>query len=167
MHLADRIRNCKRRDRPAHAPSGHAVSLRHPIDGDGPLAHSFQAGNRNVFRPIVKNVLVDLVGDGKHVKFHAQIANQFQLCASEYFSRRIIRSIQDDRLGLVMKRRPQFALVERPLSVRHARRTQFHKPRLGATQDRVRSIVLVERLEDHDFIARIAHRQQGRNHALG
>src|SRR5437899_8959316 len=44
---------------PSHAPSGHGVSLRHAIDGDGALAHSIQSRDRDVLRAVVKNVLVD------------------------------------------------------------------------------------------------------------
>ena len=82
MHLANRIRDRGRRNRPAHAPSRDAVAFRKPVDSDRPIAHAVEAGERNVFRAIVKNVLVDFVGDGEHVVFDAQIANQFQFLAA-------------------------------------------------------------------------------------
>ena len=37
----------------------------------------------------------------------------------------------------------------------------------GARQDRVRAVILVERLEHHDLVARIEDRQHRRDHALG
>ena len=43
----------------------------------------------------------------------------------------------------------------------------LHEARHGAGDDAVGSVVLVVRLEDHDFVARIEHGEQRREHRLG
>src|SRR5258708_29749122 len=71
MHLADRVRDGGRRNRPTDSPSGDAVAFREPVDGDRSVAHAVEPREGNVLRSIIKNVLVDFVGDGKHVVFDA------------------------------------------------------------------------------------------------
>ena len=44
---------------------------------------------------------------------------------------------------------------------------QGHVTGHGAGQDGVGTVVLVERLEDHDFVARVDRRQHGGDHRFG
>src|SRR6266403_6358094 len=121
MHLADRVRNGRRRNRPSDAPSRDAVALREPVDGDRALAHPVEARERDMFRSIVKNVLVDFVGDGEHVVLNAHVTNQFQFFPAEHLAGRVVWRVNDDGFGLVLtglvlKSLAQFLFVERPLS---------------------------------------------------
>jgi hypothetical protein len=43
-------------------------------------------------------------------------------------------------------------------------RTQLHEAWLGATENRIRSVVFVEGFKNNNFLAGIANRQQGGNH---
>src|SRR4029077_8088769 len=134
---------------------------------DGALAHTLKRSYRNVPGAVVENVFVDFIGDGKYVEFHAQVADQLKFAAGKHFAGGIVRSIYDDRFSLTVKRRSQLAFIECPLAVRRVWRTQLHKPRLGAGNDRIRSVIFIERFEDHDLVAGIAHRQQGRDDGFG
>ena len=69
-----------------------------------------------MFGPVIQNVLVDLIRDREHIELHAQITNQLQLRPRKNFPRRIVRRIQNDRLRILVERRPQFFFIERPLA---------------------------------------------------
>jgi len=95
--------------------------------------------------------------------------HQLQLRPRKNFAGGIIGRVDYDGFSLVVKRRPQLALVKRPLAIdiRLSRRTQPHIPRLRPRDNRIRPIVFVKRFEDDDLISRIAHRQQSGNDGLG
>src|SRR5580658_11068861 len=102
-----------------------------------------------MLRSIVKNVLVDLVGDGEHVVFNAQVTNQFQFLPAEHLAGWVVWRVNNDGLGLrlavlVQKSLAQFLFVERPLVSRFLRRSQTDEARPGSAENRVRPIVLVE-----------------------
>ncbi len=61
---------------------------------------------------VIKNVFVNFIGDGEDVEFNAQVADQFQFATGEHLAGRVVRRIHDDRFGLMVKSRPQFALIE-------------------------------------------------------
>src|SRR5579862_10004501 len=121
-----------------------------------------------MLRPIVKNVLIDLVRDREHVIFDTQIANQLQFLPAENLARRIVRRVHDDGLGtmrgslvltdlwLRLKSLAQFLFVERPLASRHLWWPQTDKTRLRSAQHSVGPIVLIERLKHHDLVALVA-----------
>src|SRR5260370_41131882 len=114
-----------------------------------------------MLRSIVKNVLVDFVGDGEDVVFDTQVANQFQFFSAESLAGRVVWRVNDDGLGvrlmgliwagLVLESFAPFLFVERPLAPCRLWWTQADKARLGSAQNRVRAVVLVEGLEDHHF----------------
>ena len=126
------------------------------------FAHAFERRERNVLRAVVKHVLVDFVGDREAVPAHAKIANDLEFGALENFSRGIIRRIENDRFRRGTKGRGEFVGIERPI-----RRLQLHESRRGARKNRVRPVIFVERLEDHDFVARIDDRHHRRHHRFG
>src|SRR5580704_1792526 len=167
MNFANRICDRRRRHRPPHPPSCHAVTLRQTINRDRSLAHTFEARHRNVLRAVVKNMLVDLIRDGQNVELNTQIANQFQFAACENLASRIVGRVENYRFGPMMKSRTQLALIKRPFTVGCNRWTQLHEYRLRAGQHRVRPVILVKRFEDHHLVALVANRQQRRNHGLG
>src|SRR5579862_6150301 len=109
---------------------------------------------------LVKDVLVDLVGNREDVELDAQVANQFQFRPREYLASRIVRRIENDRFRVLVEGAAQFFLVECPLAAVDRRWTELHKLRLRATENRVGPVILVEGLEDDYFIARVAHRKQ-------
>src|ERR1039457_5538021 len=112
-----------------------------------------------MLRSIVENVLVDFVGDGEHIVFDTQVANQFQFFPAEHLAGGVVWRVKDYRLrvmlrGLVLKSFAQLLFVEHPLApplaaplaFRCLRWTQTDEARLGSAQNRVWPIVLVERL---------------------
>ena len=119
-----------------------------------------------MFRIVIKDVLVNFVRDRQNVELHTQITNQLQFRAGEHLAGWIIGSIEDDSFSVIVKSRSQLAFIEGPLAIRCARRTEFHEARPGATENRIRTIVLVERFENHDLIARVADREQRRDHGF-
>ena len=56
----------------------------------------------------------------------------------------------------------QFVAVEIP-----ARRMELHEARRGAGENRVRAVILVERLEDDDFVAGVDDAHHRRHHGFG
>ncbi len=103
----------------------------------------------------------------EHVVLNAKVADEFEFLPAEHLAGRVIRRVQDDRLGVVPEGLAQFDFVERPLAVRGFGRMQFDEARLGAAQDRIRAVVFVERLEDDDLVALVADGEQGRDHGFG
>src|ERR1035441_5162789 len=74
-----------------------------------------------MLRSIVENVLVDFVGDGEHIVFNTQVANQFKLFPAEPLAGGVVWRVKDYRLrvmlrGLVLKSFAQLLFVERPLA---------------------------------------------------
>ena len=115
-----------------------------------------------MLRAVINNVLVNFIGDGEGIPAHAEIANKFQFFAREYFSRGIVRRIDDDGLGLGAEGARQFVAIEIPV-----RRLQLHEARRGAGKNRVGAVILVERLEDDDFVAGIDDAHHGGHHGFG
>ena len=120
MHFADRIRDRRRSDGPSHAPSGDTVGFRKAIDGDRAIGHAVEARDRDVLGVVVDDVLVNFVGDGDDIELDAEIANQFEFRQGEHFAGGIVRRVQNDRLGVVVKGGTQFAFIEGPLAIRRA-----------------------------------------------
>ena len=60
------------------------------------------------------------------------------------------------------ERSAQLVGVESPIGL-----VERDEARHGAGEDRVRAVVLVERLEDHDLVARVQEREHRRDHSLG
>ena len=101
-----------------------------------------------MLRAVIEHVLIDFVSDGESVPTHAQIANFFEFSASENFSRGIVWRIEDYRLRRRRKGRGQFVSIERPV-----RRVKLYESRPRAGENRIGAVVLIERLENDDFIA--------------
>ena len=72
LHLPD---DRPGRDRVADPPPGHRVGLREPVDGDRPLRHIREGGDRYRRLP-VDQLLVDLVGEREDVVVPADIGDQ-------------------------------------------------------------------------------------------
>src|SRR6266704_2348372 len=159
---AHRIRERLRRDRPADSPSGRAVRLGEAVDRDRPLRHVADRRERHVARAVEDDVLVDLVRHRDDVVIGAQVRDRPELVAGEHLARRVVRRVHDEDLRAVRERGLQRFLVDGPIGPRHA-----HVPRTGAADDRIRPVVLVERLEDHGLVALVDEREHRGHHRLG
>ena len=71
----------------------------------------------------------------------------------------IVRRVDDDRLGPRRERLAQAVDVERPVGL-----VERHEHRRRAGENRVGAVVLVERLEDDHFVARIDQRHEHGRH---
>ena len=74
---------------------------------------------------VIKDVFVDLICDGQNVEFNTQVADQFEFASRKHVAGGIIRRIYDDGLGVTVKRRAEFALIETPLAIGRVRRASF------------------------------------------
>src|SRR5262245_47089856 len=158
----DADRQLRRRHRVANAPAGDRVRLGDAGDRDRALGHARQRGDGRVAEPVVDDVLVDLVGDRQEIVLQAEIGNGLQLALREDLARRVIGAVEDDGPGTRRHRATQAIRVERELG-----RLERHEHRYRAGDDAARPVVLVERLEDDDLVARVEHGQERRQHGLG
>ena len=110
---------------------------------------------------LVEDVLVDLVGDRVGVVPDAQLGDPLELLAREHPAGGVAGRVDDDGAGARRERGRQAIEVEGLAG----RERDVH--RLRAAEDRVRAVVLVERLEDDHLLARIDQRQERRGHGLG
>ena len=149
-----------RGDHPAHAPACHRVRLRHRVDRDGPVGHAGQRGERDVLA-LEHDVLVDVVGERKQVVLQAEVRDEFELVAPENLAGRVVRRVDDDRPGPRRHGGAQLIGVDRPV-----RFVERHVARRGPGEDRVGAVVLVERLEHDDLVARIEQAEHRRDHSL-
>src|SRR5713101_1763358 len=161
VSASDAERELGRRDRVADPPARDRVRLRDAGDGDGALGHAGQRGDRRVAEAVVDDVLVDLVGDRQEVVLEAEIGDGLELVAREDLAGRVIGAVEDDGARAGRHRPPEPVRVEGEV-----RRLERDERRLGAGDHAPRPIVLVERLEDDDLVARIQHGQQRRQHGL-
>ena len=166
VHLADGIGEIPRRQHPAHAPPCHGISFAHTVDQDGALPHAWKRQDGNMHGAIVEDVLVDFVGDAVGVPANAEIADEFEFAAREHFSGGIVGRVEDDGFCLGTKGRREFVFIVGPHIIFIPRWTHFHEPRSGPAQDRVRPVILVIRLENHDFVARIDDGHHGGHHGF-
>ena len=76
---ADAHRELGARHGVADPPARDRVRLRDAGDGDGPLRHAGQGRDGDVGRPVVDDVLVDLVRDGEEVVLDADVGDGLEL----------------------------------------------------------------------------------------
>ena len=81
------------------------------------------------------------------------------LVAREHAAGRVVRRVDDDRLRPLRERLAQTIRIERPVGP-----LERHEHRRRAGENRVGTVVLVERLEDDHFVARIDQRHEHRRH---
>src|SRR5260370_28695293 len=162
VYLAYRRGGIRRRNGPSDAPSRHTVSLRHAIDGDCAIAHALERSHGDVARAVENDVLVDFVSDRKSIPAHTEVADEFQFLAREHLARGIVRCIYNDRFGVGTKGTGQFFAIEAPI-----RRPKLYKTGRGAGENRVRTVVLIVRLEDDHLIARLDCPHHCGHHGLG
>ena len=89
-------------------------------------------------------------------------AMSVELRAREHLAGRVVRRVDDDRARARAERRAELLLVDRPV-----RLVERDVARRRTGQDRVRTVVLVERLEHDDLVARVEETEHRRDHRLG
>ena len=75
---------------------------------------------------------------------------------------RVVRGVEDEAARPGAERAAKLVRIDRPV-----RLVERHVAGHGLGEDRVRAVILVVRLEDHDFVARIEHAEHRRDHRLG
>ena len=109
-------------------------------------------------------MFVDLVGKAQYVKLLTEIRDEFQFVPGEYFSGRVVRVADDDRLGLFVESGPKFLAVKDESVVGAIKR---NVPRHGVRKYGVGSVILVKGLKNDDLVARIHGRHHCGDHSLG
>src|SRR5262249_36842978 len=74
----------------------------------------------------------------------------------------IVRSIDDDGLGIVIEGSREFSFIERPVGP-----SELYVARSGARDNGVRTIVFVERFENDNLVTRIDDCEQHIDHGFG
>src|SRR4029077_2749909 len=103
VNLPNRVRDVLRSDRVADAPAGHWIGLRKPVYRDRSVAHTVQRGHGDVLLVVEQDVFVDLVSDCDGVPLLTKLGDGLQLFAAEDLSGRVVRSVYDDRLCVVIE----------------------------------------------------------------
>ena len=110
----------------------------------------------------VDDMLVGLVGDDERVMLLGETQDRQQLGPREDLAARVRRVADDDGLGLLREGLGELVRIEV-----ERRRAQGHVDGLGAGEDRIGGVVLVERREDDHLVARIAGGHHRDHHRFG
>ena len=162
MHLADGVGQLGAGEDVAEPPAGDAEGLGQAADGDGAVVHARERGHRDVLVGVVEDVLVDLVGDAERVELLAEPGDQLQLGAAEHLAAGIVRRVDDDRARPRREGGAELVGIDDEVGA-----VERDEDELRSAHRRVRDIVLVEGLEDDDFVALFDDREHGRHHGLG
>ena len=112
----------------------------------------------------VRDVFVDLVREAEGVVLFAQVRDELHLLAAEHLPRRVVRIADDDGLCTFVEGSAQLFTIEDESVVGTVERDMN---RLGVGEYRVRGVVLVERLEHDDLLARVHRSHHRGDHPLG
>ena len=110
----------------------------------------------------IDDVLVGFVGDDKAIVFFSETQDGEQFVAREHLARGVAGVAEHDRFWLLCEGAFQFVFVKAEM-----RRMERHVDRLGARENRIGCVVLVEGRKDDDLISRIARRHHRDHHRLG
>ena len=92
----------------------------------------------------------------------AQVRDELELVAAEDLAGRVVRRVDDDRPGPRRHGGPQLIGIDCPV-----RFVERHVSRGSPGEDRVGAVILVERLEHDDLVARVEQAEHRRDHPLG
>ena len=163
VDLLDALGNLGRGDGVAQTPTGDGVGLGQRAAADGALEHAGQRGHIDMLVGRIDDVLVDLVGDAVGVVLFAQVGDKSELFARKDLAAGVGRVAQDDCLGLVVA---EGRLEDLAIEVERGR-VERHIDGLGARENRVGTVVLVERREDDNLVSGVRNRHHGGHHGLG
>ena len=133
----------------ADLPAGHAEQLAGRADLDRPLAHAGEGHQRAMSAAVEDHGLPDLVADGDGVVLDAELCQEGEVLLRRHDGGRVQRAVQHHHPGLVAEGRLQHRPVETPVWGRKA--DQLGRAARAPDQ---RQIGVVQRLEQHDLVAR-------------
>ena len=163
VNLSRAVDDVCRRNDVAQAPAGHGVGLGQGAAGQRALLHARQAREVDVLVGRVDDVLVDLVRDDPQVVLLGHLGDRLELGAAEDVAAGVGRVAQDECLGAGDGARS----LELGLVKGERGSVELHVGGLGAAQDRVGPVVLVERAENDDAVARVRDGHDRAHHGLG
>ena len=163
MHLARPVDDLGRADHIAQAPTRHGVGLGERAAAERALGHARQAREVDVLVGGVDDVLVDLVGDDPQVVLLGHAGDELEFGAGKDVAGGVRRVAEDERLRAGQRAGGlELGLVEGELGG-----MQLDVGGLGAAEDRVGTVVLVERGEDDDAVAGVRDGHDRAHHGLG
>ena len=83
----------------ANPQAGHGVGLGKPVDGDGPLPHARERGQRYMLQAVVHELFVDLVRNHDEIALNAQLGELGQAGRRDHAARGIVGRDDCNRLG--------------------------------------------------------------------
>ena len=163
VDLFDALGDFGRGDSVAQTPAGDGVGLGQRAAADSALKHAGQRGHIDVLVGCVDDVLVYLVGDAVGVVLFAEVGDKSELLARKDLAAGVGWVAQDDGLGVVVA---EGRLEDLAIKV-ECGRVERHVDGLGPRENGVSAVVLVERRENDDLVARVRDRHHGGHHGLG
>ena len=151
----DRLHQLGRRRDVAHLPPGEAEALAGRTDPDGAVAHAGQGHQRDVAAIIENDVFIDFVAHGVDIVLEAKLGDEIQFLPVEDLGTGIHRRVEQDELGFRAKCRRQLFPGETP-----GRRLEPHQFRHAPCPPHDGQIGIVERLDQHDLVARLDQAEQ-------
>jgi hypothetical protein len=115
-----------------------------------------------VVEPVEQQVLVHLVGDHHDLPLDSEVGDERHLLSGEHLAGRVVRCVQQHRLGARRDRRTKLLGIERIV-----RRPQGDRADDAAGHRDTRLIAVVHRLEHHHFVAGINQTEQSTGEGLG
>ena len=161
MYFFRTVDDLRRRDDVAQPPAGNRVRLGKRRARQRALPHARQGGEIGVLVRREHDMLIHLVGDNIGVVFLCERRDNLQLLAGEHLAARVGRVAQDDGLRVLTECILEYVRIKVEI-----RRHERHIDGLCTGQDGVRAVILVERGENDDFIARIGDRHHRGHHSL-
>ena len=157
----DRPHQLGRARRPADLPAGDAVALAGARQGQRPLEHARQRGERHVLVVVEGEVLVHLVGDHDEVVLDRHVGDRLQLLAGEHGAGRVVGRVEQHEPGTRADGRPELVGVEPEVG-----RTQGDRPPYATGHLDHRDVGVVVGLEHDDLVARVHRGPAGRLRSL-
>ena len=161
MHLFRTVDDLRWSDDIAQSPAGDGIRLGERRARQRALPHARQRGKISVLVGCEYDMLIHLVGDNVGIVLLCERRDNLQFCTGEHLAARIGRVTQNDGLRVLTERVLEYICVKVEI-----RRHERHINRFCAGQDGVRAVILVERGENDDFIARIGNRHHRGHHRL-
>ena len=162
VHLPDPVGDFRRRQSESEPPAGDGISLREGAGADRALPHARQRREINVSVRRIDNVLVDLVRHDKGVIALHDICNDQQFVHRKNLAARIGGVAQNQCLRAAAE-----GVLEHFRVKMIIRRHQRDINRLGAGEDRIRAVILIEGREDRHFVPRVGDGHHRRHHRFG
>lgn len=118
--------------------------------------------------PVIHHTVVHLIRKHQNILLNTNLGNLLQLLLGEHFANRVMRGVDNHRLGFGSERSGKFIYVERPVSAMldtfAGRRVKGHKDGFGTLEvDRSKVLVKVG-FDTDDFIPGLTVRRESGKH---